>query len=207
MDGTNLRQAARAALRALQAIQEHNDHGPIAIVMTPDGPVPVAAAVSSLEQALRPEQLPKTAPFPHAWQCRVVDEKADNDERMHKLQQFLGDSSLTLKVDVHDLQLLLEQEHLMRRLSAVLGERIRRFGRTAAPSTSTERVQIRGAVCVDPTYTYIHCEDDVIKALKVAGAADVRLHYNPRDFGWLVSCTGPANFNPTMPQGVTWRAA
>jgi hypothetical protein len=147
---------------------------------------------------------PQTLPFPHAWQNRVVEEKRENDERLGKLQTFLGNPSQTRALSsAEDLQMLLEQEYLMRRLSDLLRLRIARFGRhvTKAPA---ELVSIRGIVAVTGE-AEISNEVDVLQALKVAGAVDVHVAYNPQDFGWLVACMGPADLNPVMPKGVKWQ--
>jgi hypothetical protein len=73
---------------------------------------------------------PKTAPFPHDWQNRVVTEKAELDERLAKLQTFLGQPSAALReMSIPDLSLLTAQEHYMRCYSNVLRDRIVRFVR------------------------------------------------------------------------------
>ncbi|MGC3025883.1 crAss001_48 related protein [Burkholderia sp. DN3021] len=61
-----------------------------------------------------------------AHQQRVVEEKAELDERIERLQQFT--LSLTFRdLDYIDQELLRHQQHLMEGLSAVLGTRIQRF--------------------------------------------------------------------------------
>jgi hypothetical protein len=145
---------------------------------------------------------PKTAPFPHAWQCRVVDERAELDEKIKKLGAFI-DSREVRDLPMDDLVLLFNQHQIMRRYSDILGDRIKRFGRAAAKVTA-EMVSIRGIVGVTGE-AEISNEVDVLQALKVAGAVDVHVAYNPRDFGWVVACMGPADLAPVMPKGVTWQ--
>ena len=62
---------------------------------------------------------------PH--QQRVVDEKAELDERLQKLNAFAR-SDTFLDLNFEDQNLLAKQSNLMRELSVVLGDRIARFG-------------------------------------------------------------------------------
>lgn len=61
-----------------------------------------------------------------AWQERVVQEKAELDVKLEKLNSFL--SSPDPGISGGDLRLLLDQRHFMSRYSEVLGLRISRFG-------------------------------------------------------------------------------
>jgi hypothetical protein len=72
---------------------------------------------------------PQTLPFPHAWQNRVVEEKAELDERRLKLEKFIGCSTRE-EIDAMGTEaymLLMRQAHVMRRLSEVLQARIELF--------------------------------------------------------------------------------
>lgn len=60
------------------------------------------------------------------WQQRVVDERNTLNERLHKLNEFIGGLPYA-KLGEIDRELLLEQRTLMRSLSAVLTRRINRF--------------------------------------------------------------------------------
>lgn len=60
------------------------------------------------------------------WQQRVVAEKADLDERLNKLNVFIGSGKIN-EIAAIDLQDLLVQQSLMTELSQVLDRRISRF--------------------------------------------------------------------------------
>lgn len=71
-------------------------------------------------------KVPQLTPFaPH--QQRVVDEKADNDERMAKLGAFMDSNPLFGKLDEAEQKRMARQHSLMFQLSIVLGERIAAF--------------------------------------------------------------------------------
>ena len=60
------------------------------------------------------------------YQVRVVKEKADLDERLAKLSDFLP-TPACFELPFEDRCLLVRQEKTMKQLSAILGERIERF--------------------------------------------------------------------------------
>ena len=60
------------------------------------------------------------------YQVRVVKEKADLDERLAKLSDFLP-TPACFGLPFEDRCLLVRQEKTMKQLSAILGERIERF--------------------------------------------------------------------------------
>ena len=60
------------------------------------------------------------------YQVRVVTEKADLDERLTKLSDFLP-TPACFDLPFEDRCLLVRQEKAMKQLSAILGERIGRF--------------------------------------------------------------------------------
>lgn len=62
---------------------------------------------------------------PH--QQRVVDEKAELDDRMTKLDAFIAQNPMFLKLDVDEQKRLTRQYRYMRDYSFVLGERISAF--------------------------------------------------------------------------------
>jgi hypothetical protein len=62
---------------------------------------------------------------PH--QQRVVDEKAQNDDRLTKLSEFIKTSPIFQGLPMDEQNRLLKQSRLMAELSAVLGERIAAF--------------------------------------------------------------------------------
>lgn len=68
----------------------------------------------------------KTVFAPH--EQRVVDEKADNDERMQKLGAFMDSNPLFGKLPAAEQERMARQHSLMFQLSIVLGERIAAFG-------------------------------------------------------------------------------
>lgn len=61
-----------------------------------------------------------------AWQQRVIDEKAQLDERTEKLTAFLGTRAYAELADI-DRELLLCQRMHMRAYSSFLSQRIERF--------------------------------------------------------------------------------
>lgn len=61
------------------------------------------------------------------YQQRVVDEKADLDERTRKLATFIADNPLFGGLPCAERDRLRRQYHLMAALSRVLGERIAEF--------------------------------------------------------------------------------
>ena len=61
------------------------------------------------------------------YQQRVIDEKAELDERLAKLKVFLTSKTFNL-LPFHDRELLEYQSEVMEQLSLVLGKRIKRFG-------------------------------------------------------------------------------
>lgn len=69
---------------------------------------------------------PKSVPQYEPWQTRIVQEKAELDDRLAKLCEFLsGKVFPTLTED--DQELLLSQKNHMSCYSGILGERIARF--------------------------------------------------------------------------------
>lgn len=60
------------------------------------------------------------------WQVRVIEEKAQLDERRGRLDLFIG-SGTYARIEDEDRALLLTQAELMKELSRVLGDRIKRF--------------------------------------------------------------------------------
>lgn len=68
------------------------------------------------------EQAAQLAPH----QQRVIDEKAQNDERLHKLREFSA-GALFRTLSVHEQIRLKRQAELMDELSRVLGQRIEAF--------------------------------------------------------------------------------
>ena len=60
------------------------------------------------------------------YQQRVVDEKAGLDEKLKKLQQFIG-SPAFVSLDREEIERLLKQETYMIGYSNILGERIAAF--------------------------------------------------------------------------------
>lgn len=62
-----------------------------------------------------------------AHQQRVVDEQTELDDKIGKLQNFISDSPIFIKLDKDDRVLLDHQLSTMRNYSKILGERIKRF--------------------------------------------------------------------------------
>lgn len=60
------------------------------------------------------------------YQKRVFDEKAELDERLQKLQQFIGGPAF-VSLDREEIERLLKQEAYMIGYSNILGERIAAF--------------------------------------------------------------------------------
>lgn len=60
------------------------------------------------------------------YQQRVVDEKADLDDKLSKLRQFMTSNAWTA-VPEPDRLLLIRQEEVMRQYAEILGKRIQRF--------------------------------------------------------------------------------
>ena len=60
------------------------------------------------------------------YQARVIKEKAELDERLGKLSEFLP-TPACFDLPFEDRCLLVRQEEAMKQLSAILGERIERF--------------------------------------------------------------------------------
>jgi len=61
------------------------------------------------------------------WQQRVVDEKAELDEKLSKLQEFIEFSPSFSTLETRDARLLMQQEYIMRNYSDILAKRIERF--------------------------------------------------------------------------------
>ncbi len=67
------------------------------------------------------------------WQQRVIDERKELDERISKLRAFVMGPDFG-KVHVAEQGRLLQQEHIMRSLSAVLEQRIHAFDNPDPPA-------------------------------------------------------------------------
>ena len=58
-----------------------------------------------------------------AWQERIIQERAQLDERLAKLNEFMGSEAL-LKLSSDEQQRLRYQHHYMTRYSDILAERV-----------------------------------------------------------------------------------
>jgi hypothetical protein len=62
-----------------------------------------------------------------AHQVRVVEEKKELDEKLEKLNQFINNSDVFIRLDSVDCGLLEDQAEVMQEYSRILGIRIARF--------------------------------------------------------------------------------
>jgi hypothetical protein len=62
---------------------------------------------------------------PH--QQRVVDEKAELDEKLEKLEKFIHENDLFQKLPSDEQERMCRQQNAMKQYSEVLGERIAAF--------------------------------------------------------------------------------
>ncbi len=69
-------------------------------------------------------------PAMQEWQKRVVEEKAELDERIEKLEAFIASPKFEVISTYHAVALK-DQAAVMRRYSEILGRRIAMFERTA----------------------------------------------------------------------------
>lgn len=62
-----------------------------------------------------------------AYQLRVIEEKAQLDEKLSKLKTFIDGNPTFNTMEVTDRHLLVQQVHVMEQYSSVLAQRILRF--------------------------------------------------------------------------------
>lgn len=65
--------------------------------------------------------------FMHPHQQRVVDEKAELDDKAKKLSDFIGNNDIFLTLDSEEQERLKEQNDIMWQYSEILGARIAAF--------------------------------------------------------------------------------